>query len=120
MLYTANRSADTIEANRQQGLADMMEALAKLVCRFNGEVVRCNTNFRGIAIEDRNYACDSMIIGTLVKSASICGLWSLPPAPYTGMSIKKTAEDIKSLKVMGFCDSFYTSYAAHITPRPAH
>ncbi|KAK2624999.1 hypothetical protein QTJ16_005368 [Diplocarpon rosae] len=109
---------DEIEIQRRKGIEKLLSCIKRIIETYDGTKVVCKNNFNDAA-EAKRYACDGLILGTLLKSASSAGLWPLPEAPFLGRSIRNTAEQIRSLSIMALCDSTFTKYP-RIVPLPAH
>ncbi|KAG4440524.1 hypothetical protein IFR05_003994 [Cadophora sp. M221] len=107
-----------IESKRQTGVASLLSTITAIINIYNKSKVICGTNFKG-NLSIYRYACDSMVVGSLLKSASSHGLWPLPLVPYSGRSIKQTAETIRVLQLVAMCDAPFHSWTQN-PPLPAH
>lgn len=68
---------------------------------------------------DLRFACDSLVLGTVMKSLSTHGLWPLPEAPYKDLSISKLAQDVRDFKIFAVCDQGRFFRFTHSVP-PGH
>ncbi|KAL5321940.1 hypothetical protein ACEPPN_009905 [Leptodophora sp. 'Broadleaf-Isolate-01'] len=109
---------DRIERHRQAIIASLLGTIIGIMGAYNKASVICPSIYND-NLESRNYACDSMIVGSMLKSASSQGLWPLPLAPYPGRSIKQTAEETRKLKLVAMCDAPF-NYWGQSSPLPAH
>ncbi|TGO20773.1 hypothetical protein BPAE_0267g00130 [Botrytis paeoniae] len=50
--------------------------------------------------------CDSMLLGSLIKSAIENGLFPLPASPYTSWSVKSLRDKMELLEASGLCSKF--------------
>lgn len=106
---------DEIEEHRQKGVSDLLGSIEKIASTYDSSHVNCRGNF-GEDTDSKRYACDGLILGTLLKSASSVGLWPLPEPPYMGMSITQTADKLKDLKIMAMCDGNFRRNSRDVPP----
>ncbi|PVH85241.1 hypothetical protein DL98DRAFT_409424, partial [Cadophora sp. DSE1049] len=109
---------DQIEDHRQEGITSLLAAITKIINKFNNAEVACRSNFDNAA-EKKRYACDAMIVGTLLKSAVKNGLWPLPELPYPDWSIERVANGLRNLELMAMCDETFQHWNRN-KPKPAH
>lgn len=50
------------------------------------------------------YACDAMILGSLMKSAQKIEIWPKPEAPFNGRKFKELAKAIRAIRVVDVCN----------------
>jgi len=50
------------------------------------------------------YACDAMILGSLLKSARKIDIWPKPEAPFNGRKFKDLAKAIKAIRIVDVCN----------------
>jgi hypothetical protein len=65
---------------------------------------------------DHGSACDAMVLGTLLRGYVKCGIWPIPMAPYTGLTVQRVLKEVLTLKVQTLCEITngiyeYRSYA---------
>jgi hypothetical protein len=53
--------------------------------------------------DELRYACDSMVLGSLMKSSRKIGIWPKPEAPFNGRKFKDLARAIRSIKILDVC-----------------
>ncbi|KAJ5041072.1 uncharacterized protein L3040_005626 [Drepanopeziza brunnea f. sp. 'multigermtubi'] len=109
---------DEIERHRQKGISELLGCIKKVASTYDGSKVNCRKNYSEHT-DLKRYACDGLILGTLLKSASSAGLLPIPEAPYVGMSVRQTADKVRGLKIMGMCDEILTMYSM-TAPLDAH
>jgi hypothetical protein len=57
------------------------------------------------AIDDElRYACDAMVLGSLMKSSRKIGVWPKPEAPFAGRKFKDLARAIRSIRILDVCN----------------
>ncbi len=54
--------------------------------------------------EELRYACDAMVIGSLLKSSRKIGIWPRPKTPFPGKKWKTLAKSIRGIKVLDVCN----------------
>ena len=57
----------------------------------------------GTSDGELGYACDAMVLGSLLKSSRKIGIWPKPEAPFSGRKFKDLARTIRSIKVLDVC-----------------
>jgi hypothetical protein len=53
--------------------------------------------------EELEYACDAMVLGSLMKSSRKIGIWPKPEAPFNGRKFKDLARAIRSISILDVC-----------------
>ena len=91
---------DTIDEHRQEAISFLIDNVDLDQKKFSGEERYCQEHDH----ED-SFACDAMMLGSLLKSCSDLGLWPPPRAPFSGRSLTKTQEDLQSITLKGLCES---------------
>ena len=57
------------------------------------------------ALDDElRYACDAMVLGSLLKSSRKIGIWPKPEAPFAGRKYKGLAKAIRGIKILDVCN----------------
>lgn len=54
--------------------------------------------------EELRYACDAMVLGSLLKSSRKIGIWPKPEAPFPGRKYKGLAKAIRGIKILDVCN----------------
>jgi hypothetical protein len=70
--------------------------------------------------EDLRSACDAMLLGSLLRSATIQGVWPAPAPPYDNTSFGELADKIENLDVNGLCDKISKVRINGKFPQAAH
>lgn len=61
------------------------------------------------ALDDElRYACDAMVLGSLLKSSRKIGIWPKPEAPFPGRKFKDLAKAIRSIRILDVCNKTST------------
>jgi hypothetical protein len=55
-------------------------------------------------IASHKMACNSMVLGSLLKNASSFGLWPFPEDPYPGLNLHQVMEATRGFKILSLCD----------------
>ena len=50
------------------------------------------------------YACDSMVLGSLMNSSRKIGVWPKPEAPFNGRKFKDLACAIRTIRILDVCN----------------
>ena len=70
--------------------------------------------------EDLRSACDAMLLGSLLRSATIQGVWPVPAPPYDNTSFSELADKIENLDVNALCDRISKVKINGEFPQAAH
>lgn len=54
--------------------------------------------------EDLQYACDAIILGSLMKSSRKINIWPRPEAPFTGTKFRDLARAIRGIRIVDVCN----------------
>jgi hypothetical protein len=54
--------------------------------------------------DELRYACDAMVLGSLMKSSRKIGIWPKPEAPFSGRKFKDLARSIRSIRILDVCN----------------
>ena len=54
--------------------------------------------------DELRYACDAMVLGSLLKSSRRIGIWPQPEAPFNGRKFKDLAEAIRGIRILDVCN----------------
>lgn len=50
--------------------------------------------------KDKQFSCDAIVLGSLLKSSSDIGIWPRPEVPYCGMTFKSLASQVEEMRVI--------------------
>lgn len=70
---------------------------------YQGPTQHCRTFWNGNRVK-KNTACDGLILGSLLKSAAMNGLWPPPPHPYTGFTFSGIITRVRMLEITSMCE----------------
>lgn len=59
---------------------------------------------------EKRYACDALILGSLMKSAKTHKIWPIPTTPYAKMTLRAPIQKTRSLTIMAVRDSMFTTW----------
>jgi len=54
--------------------------------------------------DELRYACDAMILGSLLKSSRKIGIWPMPEAPFNDWKFKNLARKIRAIRILDVCN----------------
>jgi hypothetical protein len=64
--------------------------------------------------------CDSLLLGSLLKSATTLEIVPVPETPYGEISFDEMTNKLYSLNVSAICDNISRPYIGGYYPKPAH
>ncbi len=56
-----------------------------------------------LCFRDKQFACDAIVLGSLLKSSIDIGIWPRPEVPYCGMTFKNLASQVRGMRVLDQC-----------------
>jgi hypothetical protein len=80
-----------------------MAVIESTIMKYQGPTQHCQSNYSSYAAK-KNAACDMLILGSLLKSAAMNGLWPPPTHPYTGLTFSDIFSRVRSLEITALCD----------------
>jgi hypothetical protein len=92
--------ADTIKKDREFAMAAAVTAIHSLITKYLVGQTVCD----GSLDDELRYACDAMILGSLMKSSRKIGIWPMPETPFNGRNFKDLALSIRSIKILDVCN----------------
>ncbi|KAF8865161.1 hypothetical protein BDZ45DRAFT_796959 [Acephala macrosclerotiorum] len=111
-----------MEAARRHSISELIGVLNKMIIAYSSRRVQCTSTFGAsshLSTPEKRGACDSLILGSLIRSLSRHGLWPLPAHPYNGITLVHLADIVRDLKVTAICKQIlYTTTKP--TPLDAH
>ena len=104
-----NHVQGNIQRKRLYSIDRAIQVIYDLIAKYSGpEIICCN---------DDRFACDAILLGSLLKSSAAIGILPRPKNPYPGMTFKTLAEQIREMKVLDQCRyaqrGYYTSSSCH-------
>lgn len=64
----------------------------------------------------KQFSCDAIVLGSLLKGSAAIGIWPRPEVPYRGITFKGLASQVREMKVLDSCnqrDGYYSSGNRH-------
>jgi hypothetical protein len=102
-------SSDRIESQRKDIIYSTVYAVQKITDQCTrGSGICPERPERGIPSTNsatHRKACDAMILGSVLKSAFNVGLWPLPEAPYSGLTVTRVMDAACGLKMQSLCET---------------
>lgn len=97
---------DVILAHRAAAIEGTMLIVHNLIVRYSTSEILCPV------VWDKNnkLACDSLLLGSLIKGAAAIGIWPKRNAPYHGIVFKDLANQVRELKVFDVCNHSFGKY----------
>lgn len=77
-----------------------MTVIHTLITRYMEGRTICD----GAIDDDLRYACDAMVLGSLMKSSRKIGIWPKPESPFSGRKFKDLARTIRGIKILDVCN----------------
>jgi hypothetical protein len=87
-------------AHRAAAIEGAMLIVHNLIARYSGPDILCPV----VWDENNKLACDSLLLGSLIKGSASIGIWPKQNAPYHGIVFKDLAVQIRELKVFDICN----------------
>lgn len=73
-------------------ISAMFDTIKQAIQQYQGSWLICG------------YACDAMVLGSLIKSLSTAGIWPIPEPPYEGVTFSQLVDSIEGLEIVSLCD----------------
>jgi hypothetical protein len=107
---------ETILIKRQEALFNLYTFIEETARKYQQSEVCCPRK------DSAEWAlnCDSLLLGSLLKSASKNEILPVPEAPYGDISFDELTAKLYSLNVSAICDKICPSYRGGIKSKPAH
>jgi hypothetical protein len=86
--------------------------------KYQGPSQHCRSAYSSYRAK-KNAACDGLILGSLLKSAAMNGLWPPPSHPYTGLTFSVIISRARSLEITALCDEPIHTFTVG-QPPPSH
>lgn len=106
----ANIIIEKIEEKRQNSIEKAIQLIRLTIYRYEQPPNQCTTtNFKAdvtgkVNMKQKQYACDSTVLGSLQKSAAAKRLWPGPKRPYTGLTWSEVEAKAQCLNIVSLCD----------------
>jgi hypothetical protein len=73
-----------------------MEVMHDLIIKYSTSEILCHN--------DNQFACDAVVLGSLLKGSATIGIWPQPKEPFDGMTFKELASQILEMQVLDDCN----------------
>jgi hypothetical protein len=80
-----------------------MESAITVIHTLINKYMEGQTICDGSMDEELGYACDAMVLGSLMKSSRKIGIWPKPEAPFSGKKFKDLARAIRNIRILDVC-----------------
>jgi hypothetical protein len=91
---------DAIKRDREFAIETAITVIHALINRYMEGQTICD----GSLDDELRYACDAMVLGSLLKSSRKIGIWPKPEAPFNGRKFKDLARAIRSIRILDVCN----------------
>ncbi|KAH8685819.1 hypothetical protein BGZ60DRAFT_366017 [Tricladium varicosporioides] len=96
----AHKIIDVIKRDREFAIETAITIIHALITRYMDGQTICD----GALDDELRYACDAMVLGSLMKSSRKIGVWPKPEAPFNGRRFKDLAKSIRSIRILDVCN----------------
>ncbi|KAJ5035107.1 uncharacterized protein L3040_008368 [Drepanopeziza brunnea f. sp. 'multigermtubi'] len=91
---------DAIKHARVSAISTAIDTVHALIIKFMDGTDHCDAAID----DDLRYACDAMVLGSLLKSSRKIGIWPKPEAPFLGRRWRDLAKKLRGIKVLDVCN----------------
>ncbi|KAI9046871.1 hypothetical protein LZ554_008949 [Drepanopeziza brunnea f. sp. 'monogermtubi'] len=91
---------DAIKNARVSAISTAIDTVHALIIKFMDGTDHCDAAID----DDLRYACDAMVLGSLLKSSRKIGIWPKPEAPFPGRRWRDLAKKLRGIKVLDVCN----------------
>lgn len=91
-----------IQQRRIDGIERAIQVIDDLITKYSGPEIVCSNGER--------FACDAILLGSLIKSSAAIGILPRPKNPYPGVTFKTLAEQIRKMQVLDICKDNHRDY----------
>jgi hypothetical protein len=90
-----NYELAAIQDIRIEGIEGTIKIMHDLITKYSGPETVCQNN--------SGFACDAILLGSLLKRSAAFGIWPQPKDPYPGITFKTLADQIRGMQVLDDC-----------------
>ncbi|RDL37621.1 uncharacterized protein BP5553_05054 [Venustampulla echinocandica] len=90
---------DAIKRDRQFAIETAITVIHGFITKYMDGLPICDS---GMDV-DLRFACDAMLLGSLMKGCGKIGIWPKPDAPFTGRKWNNLAREIRGIKILDVC-----------------
>jgi hypothetical protein len=91
-----------IQDIRIDGIEGMIKMMHDLINKYSSLETVCSN--------DSGFACDAILLGSLLKRSAALGIWPQPKDPYPGITFKTLAGQIRGMQVLDDCNQSRSGY----------
>ncbi|PBP25406.1 hypothetical protein BUE80_DR003810, partial [Diplocarpon rosae] len=91
---------EAIKTVRQSAIDSAMSFVDVLITKYMDGSDHCDAALD----EELRYACDAMVLGSLLKSSRKIGIWPKPQAPFPGRKWKDVAKNMRGIRILDVCN----------------
>ncbi|EHK98522.1 hypothetical protein M7I_5666 [Glarea lozoyensis 74030] len=90
---------DAIKQGRQTAINTVISVIHKLITKYMDGTTHCEVGMD----DNMRFACDAMLLGSLMKGSHKIGIWPKPEAPFNGQKYNELAKAIRGIKMLDVC-----------------
>ncbi len=105
-----------MKQRRKDALQRAYRIVSQIINLYQEAKIQCDRS-RMVGLRP---ACDAMMLGSLIKSATALGLYPAPPAPYSQRSFDEIASLLDQLAPEALCDDISRHWLGNQCSKPAH
>ncbi|KAH8587422.1 hypothetical protein B0O99DRAFT_526883 [Bisporella sp. PMI_857] len=91
---------DAIKSERERAMKASITIIHSLIEQYLVSQIVCH----GSLDDELRHACDSMVLGSLMKGSRQIGIWPMPDTPFKGKNFKDLAHKIRSIRILDVCN----------------
>jgi hypothetical protein len=92
-------SIDAIKQGRSTAINTVISVIHKLITKYMDGTTHCEVGMD----DNMRFACDAMLLGSLMKGSRKIGIWPKPEAPFSGHKYNELAKAIRGIKMLDVC-----------------
>jgi hypothetical protein len=101
-----------IKRDREFAMETAITTIHSLITRYMDGKTICD----GSIDDESRYACDAMVLGSLMKSSRKMGIWPKPESPFNGRKFKHLARSIRSIRILDVCHKSRSKRLTSLNP----
>ncbi|KAF4629275.1 hypothetical protein G7Y89_g8872 [Cudoniella acicularis] len=106
-----------IEETREKAISDVLAIFNRYVEKYKGPKVLCGSKVFPRP-DEKKMACDSLMLGSLLRSGQVNGLSPNPEVPFSGKRFIDILASLRALKPMAVCDDLLSTFKWDPAPPP--
>ncbi|KUJ15798.1 uncharacterized protein LY89DRAFT_670340 [Mollisia scopiformis] len=109
-----NTLLDVLQERRLEAIDSLLTIITTLTTTYTLPTPQCNPSAPDTLSDpvelSFSYACDSMLLGSLIKSSAKLGIFPIPDRPFAGIAFDRLAEGIRDMDLKSKCDGNLKGY----------